>query len=301
MVSPAIDTVWFAEEFPSMGAAVGLALQGLGLAQVEMSLLPEWVQAEHRASERRWYFAAAAAGILGLVVSLHADAHFDTKDLRGVDGLNQQLLGCLEKVAAQKQKELDARAKASPLDAQLSRWAKIGAGRGVYSEVATRLFRVIEEYNRGLAAATGGVPEGAVLLSDLLVTQRSLAVEEALLADRSLSKHIRGLKENYYVLARFECKGRTGGEPSAASVLDFEKKLHSVPGFVALPRDGKFDTWLVAGDRPDYLPHMADAWLSDKVGPVSARTNNAWVTWAIWVYDERAASGAEAGSGSTED
>jgi type IV pilus assembly protein PilM len=316
-VSTAIDTTWFAEEFPGMGPALGLALQGLGLAQVEMKLLPDSLVSERRAATRRKYYAAVAVAIWLLVASQFVDAKLETAGLAGEGGRNEKMVTQLKDLAEKQVAVREAGELIPARKAQLRRWSRIGAQRGVYGEVFSQLFNKIREHNRALRR-TGKPPEGEIFLSRLLVTpssvERNPDVGGVLRNDPALKGLIGGRRDgSYYVVAQFECRGIKGldgksSPPRFEFVRRFEKTLHGVGGFKgiggpkkikkAAPKKAAGDRknmWLVKGLDPKFLAHLTEEWLKGQ-RPGVGEGNNAYVFWAIWIYEP-----AEEGGPASED
>ncbi|MHC4916594.1 MAG: pilus assembly protein PilM [Planctomycetota bacterium] len=306
-VSGGIDTTWFAEEFPGMGPAMGLALQGLGQAQVEMQLLPPSLVKEQQAGSRRKLFTVAAAAIVALVACQYFYQKAKTSGLGGEEGLNQELEKVLKTKADMVVKVAAAGKQIPTRKKQLERWAGIGAERGVYSGVIARLLDAVEGHNRKMAAEHRGrggsadlPPAGEVLISDLLVTRKSPGGTPGfaeLRSDVELRSHIKDDRADgkFYVVAKFECRGRRGRDAGVDDALRFEDSLHKVPGFASVRKetDGQARKWFVRGDGPEFLPHITDEWRQG-VGMRGTDQSNAWVFTAVWLFDAAADAKAAA-------
>ncbi len=308
-VSAAIDTTWFAEEFPGMGPSLGLALQGLGLAHVEMGLLPESLVREKRAGARRKLFIAAAAAIAGLVASEYVAARNETAGLDGEEGRIAKMKKVLKETAARQTKVGNAGRLIKPRKAQLERWGRIGMERGRYSEVAGKLLAKMGEHNaevkakhRSRGGKAGEPAPGEMFLADLHVSRKGPGSNPRLGHLRSDTRFtgLLGTRTDgrLYVVARFECYGGKG-EPSILPTLDFEKALHEEKSFQGIRevakvlQPGEKDEWKASsGDRPRFLEHFSPKWRAgDRAG--TNKDNNAWVFWALWLYEPEAPAAAE--------
>jgi type IV pilus assembly protein PilM len=307
-VSSGIDTTWFAEEFPGMGAALGLALQGLGLAQVEMSLLPESVIQERRAASRNKFFAVAAAAIVALAISQYVDAKSERSGLEGEGGRNEKMKTVLTSVAHKQREVGKAGALIPQRRKQLERWGRVAFQRGIYSEVMSELLKKVDEHNRSprLRRVGDNPPVGQVFLSELYVTQGSL------LANPRISGEIRndptlrnrvGARSggDYYVAARFECRGEehsgASTPPPVDLILKFEETLRKVSTFKGLRpveagQKGE-KPWLVGGAyRPEFMGHFTKAWREGR-RPGVGSGQNAFQFLAVWLYVPPAVESAE--------
>ncbi len=307
-VSSAIDTTWFAEEFPGMGPALGLALQGLGLAHVEMGLLPDSLVREKQARTRRKLFIVAAAAIAGLVVSEYVAAKNETAGLDGEEGRNAKMEKRLKETAARQTKVRSAAGLIKPRRTQLERWGRIGMERGRWGEVAAKLLAQVDEHNRKLPRPAGQPAAGEMFLSDLYVSRQSPLKDPRLSRLRS-DPHFRGLLGDrtdgrLYVVAGFECRGEKGRYPSVEPVLKFEKALHEVKGFRGLRevagklRPGEKDEWKAGGDVPQVLEHFTEEWRKGRP-PRAGQIRNAWVFRGLWLYEPEAPEKAAAAEETT--
>jgi len=315
-VSSAIDTTWFAEEFPGMGPALGLALQGLGLAQVEMSLLPQSLINERRAAARRKYFGAVAAAVWLLVASQFIDAKLQTHGLAGENGRNDTMTKVLSELAEDQEDVAEAGKLIPERKKQLERWSRMGSERGLYSEVLSHILKKVDEHNAALKKVGEAPPAGEIVLGALHVTRGSLLhnaeVAPVVRNDSKLNnsanrKYIDGRDRKHYVVAKFECRGSKGLDgadrpPRQEFMLDFEKSLHEVPVFGNLlpVEKGKPNVWLIQGYGPKYLSHFTEKWRKGE-RPDMARGQNALVFWALCLYEPRGGEEDSPGSGDTEE
>ncbi|MHC4251061.1 MAG: type IV pilus assembly protein PilM, partial [Planctomycetota bacterium] len=74
-LGPGVDAAWWQEELPSMAVALGLGIQGVGLAPVSMELLPESIRRERMLRKKRPIVAvtvglALAASVAGLFAGM---------------------------------------------------------------------------------------------------------------------------------------------------------------------------------------------------------------------------------------
>ncbi|HOX08269.1 MAG TPA: pilus assembly protein PilM, partial [Planctomycetota bacterium] len=302
-VSPAVDTTWFAEEFPGMGAALGLALQALGLARIKMSLLPKALVKEQQAGVRRYFYGAVAAAIVGAVTCLGLHTQGASKE---VDEQIEKMCQRFNDVAKQ-QNEVDAKDKASkPRREQLQRWSKIGAERGQYSEVLEKLLKAVDTHNRGLtvvpppAALNQGDAfpehrEGEVVLAAFYMSWENPLValtsrpEMDFPQERELQSAQARKAKRMYVAAKFECRG-----DSFENFNRFEGVLKGVPGFQTVMSDAKA-RWVVGGPPKQVKLSFFD-W-----GTKSDRQTNALTFWAVWQFVPDAPVSAAAAGGKTRE
>ena len=318
-VSPGIDTTWFAEEFAGMGAAIGLALQALGEARVEMSLLPEAIVAERRAATRRVLFGVAAAAILGVVVSEYFAAQAETGETRK---LIERMRANLEKVDKEQEDVNKAAQNLPKRQEQLMRWAAVGSERGLYGEVLEKVLKAVSDHNGERRAEhlpeylkrnpdskfldPGVAVEGEVYLSALHVSWENpltCRLEAAAfpsedrglkaLADKKLP-----LRTTMFVAARFESRSQR-----REFMVKFEKGLHAIAGFKSV-REKEDETWLVGSREPTNLPifdwenRLYNKRNPDKP-PKSTGEINGLPFWAVWKYEPTpvpAAAGSGAGA-----
>ncbi len=305
-VSSGVDTTWFAEEFPGMGAAMGLALQALGFGKVEMSLLPEALQKEREAAGRRVVFSVAAAAVVGLVVYLGFSAQGAGDEVKG---LIDDMAKTINDVSQNQDKLLLADKKVEPRKEQLERWSRIGMERGLYSEVMEKLLRVVHEFNSKLPEpevakqlASGEAyldyRPGEIYLADFYMSWENpltLSNKQGLEfpGDQDLrSQTQKQLKSVMYVAAKFEC--RSVSYDPALKFLGKEG-LKSVSGFKTVRtniKDEKDDNWVVGRD----LKNESLAWFDWGRKKEEAGKQNATVFWAVWQYDPEAGT-ASAASG----
>ena len=302
-VSPGIDTTWFAEEFAGMGAAIGLALQALGEARVEMSLLPEAIVKEHRAATRRVVFSVVAAAILGVVVSEYFAAQAETGETRK---LIARMKANLQKVDKEQKKVNDAARNLPKRQEQLTRWARVGGERGLYGEVLEKVLKAVNDQNAERRAEylkrnpdkkfldPGTAVEGEIFLSafymswenPLTCRMEGAAFPEdrglKALADKKLP-----LKTTMFAAARFESRS-----PLRQYMVKFEKGLHGIPGFKSVrEKDKEDDTWLVGTREPTNLPvfdwdnQLFNVRKKDNEPAKPTGDINGLPFWAVWKYE----------------
>lgn len=296
-ISSAVDTTWFAEEFSGMGAALGLALQGLGLAKVQMSLLPESIIREIRAGLRHKAFIAVAAAFLVLVACQYVAAGRQGgsgEESVSIGGMTRALRDVSEQIKATEKEGLNIPRK----EAQLNRWARIGRENGLYSRVLGKLLTAVEDYNAGIMKARSD-REGEVLLSQFLVSWEDPVSDrfKGRAADSLSSEELWSLacgqtpaKNVLYVAARFECRGT-----DARNMVRFvEQKLKKVPGFLSV-KGKSGGNWEVGSPRETRVPYFDPAWGRTPGAAVeTSGSDNAWPFWAVWRYVPEQA-GADAG------
>jgi type IV pilus assembly protein PilM len=299
-VSPGVDTTWFAEEFPGMGAALGLALQALGYGKVEMTLLPKALLDEQQAGVRRWFYGVAAAAVVGTVAHFAFGASGASTE---VDEQVEKMKAVITKVADQKTKVDEQRKRLDPRAEQLQRWAQMGIERGQYSEVLEKLLNAVDEYNRKLPEPP--VPQATLKKGEAYLDYRTGEIilaafymswenpltlvpkaELGFPSDPELRKlPTKKLRDRMYVAAKFESRG-----DSFDPAVNFEKDyLKKVPGFETVRSDEKAK-WDFESLKRTRLPYF-DWGVSVK--PEDANRDNAVIFWEVWQYVPAAAKAAK--------
>jgi hypothetical protein len=167
-----------------------------------------------------------------------------------------------------------------------------GSERGAYGEVLGKLLLGISDHNvrvrAGHEKAGGSAKEavaGEVLLSDLYVSRKN--PRHSGFAPLSGASDTQGLDDRtdgkFYVVARFECRGAK----DANDALGFEASLHTIEGFSSArtAEQGASRMWLLQGYGPDFVPHFTPEWRKDGKAPPTAGEANAFVFWALWLYE----------------
>jgi len=134
-----VDTAWWQEEVLTMGVALGLGLQGLGLGRVSLELLPE-AMVQERLLRRKRPVVAAGVGIalLAGITSLFAARH-DLEVARADVGVIDK---GLEEIRGDQRAYQAAVQPVTELEQKLATWSRVVAGgRGwvldCLSELAT--------------------------------------------------------------------------------------------------------------------------------------------------------------------
>lgn len=268
-----------------MGAALGLAIQALGLGKVKMSLLPEAVKREQRAVARRWLFAGVAAAAIMLVVSEFASV---SRETTGVARLNADMLKAFESVADMQEKVEERGRDVPQRRAQLARWAAVGADRGLYSAVLSRVLEVIAVHNQNLRDPGR---DGEVLLGNLYVSWENplagglgTALNDSNFGLARLNAKPAALRTTLFVAARFECRG-----DDAKYLVAFEKELQQVDAFKTV-RAKPEDYWRVGSFTDEQLPFFqwrpatTEGGGAEAGAPAVRSDRNSRSVWMIWQY-----------------
>lgn len=120
-LNPAIDLGWFREEMSSMAVALGLGLQGLGLARTSLELLPEALVRERIMRRKKPIVAAAAAiALFASLLSYFAASREKTATASTVEMLDEGLQGVETYSEQLKQVEESMR----PVRDRVERWTE---------------------------------------------------------------------------------------------------------------------------------------------------------------------------------
>ncbi len=149
----------FAAEVPNYGVAIGLALQGLGLARVNIDMLPSDV-VRQRVLRQKVPFVAAAVGLLALPVLL--GFHSAARDVDLYGGRTKEIIPQIQRF-----KDLEAKEKAAeniePMAGQLKEIAAIGERRSDWPQYMDQLNLALSRVPRGrfLVRRISHLAEGA--------------------------------------------------------------------------------------------------------------------------------------------
>ncbi len=135
----------FAAEVPNYGVAIGLALQGLGLARVNIDMLPSDV-VRQRVLKQKVPFVAAAVGLLALPVLL--GFYSAARDVGLYGGRTKEIIPQVQRF-----KDLEAKEKAAgniePMASQLKEIAAIGERRADWPQYMDQLNLALSRVPRG--------------------------------------------------------------------------------------------------------------------------------------------------------
>jgi type IV pilus assembly protein PilM len=138
------DTRKFEAELPNYGAAIGLALQAMGLGRVDIDLMPRDV-VRQRLLKRKIPWAAAAVGLLAVPIALgfgrvgrtHSEATGALPAIqREIDSLTR------------KRGELDELSRNDTVEGQLTDFAKPGDQRTLWIEAFDKLNKAFDTLDR---------------------------------------------------------------------------------------------------------------------------------------------------------
>ncbi|GAG15740.1 unnamed protein product, partial [marine sediment metagenome] len=99
--APALNAPLFRENVLSFGVAFGLAIQGLGLATIQTSLLPPEVLSQKIMRKKRPFFVAAAAVLVGALGCLAYDQISTYRELAGQPGEVDRLVHDVDRIAGE--------------------------------------------------------------------------------------------------------------------------------------------------------------------------------------------------------
>ncbi|MCI0340300.1 MAG: type IV pilus assembly protein PilM [Planctomycetales bacterium] len=121
----ALDMEAVRNQLPGLGVALGLALQGVGMAGTPVNLLPEESRAERVLRRKRPWYAAAAAVLLAASAGLAYEAQSSSKAFDGSKGRLEAGVADYAKVAD----ELKRASDLAPLRREIGALADLGLGR----------------------------------------------------------------------------------------------------------------------------------------------------------------------------
>jgi type IV pilus assembly protein PilM len=170
-LAPNVDAAWWQEELPSMAVALGLGIQGLGLAAVEMELLPESIRNERMLRKKRPLVAATvglalAASVAGLLAGM--------RERSALDGNLGKIKAGLKQVEGFAQEYKKAKKNIPGLEAELEAMARGTArDRGWALECLDTITKVKGLKKPHVLGAEATDDDGGVYVKNIAITREN--------------------------------------------------------------------------------------------------------------------------------
>lgn len=157
-VAPGLERVHFLEDLQSLGVAMGLSLQGLGLGRARIDLMPADLRLQTILKTKRW----AAAAILGMIPVSFLACHLI--QLNRLDESAEMKRNVTKRVADFKGRHQSANAIANELQPSIDRameYRNFGAHVGVLSTIESQILKLVQDValDPTLAPKEAGDPE----------------------------------------------------------------------------------------------------------------------------------------------
>lgn len=170
-INPAININIFLNEFPTLAVAIGLGLQGLGLSEMKVNLVPAERKAEMELkSKRGWAVAAAAVLLATLLVSYHRAS----VRLQELEKLKEKLRETVNKVETAHKGLAEASKGIEETELKVRRWARMGRDRGKVTAILSRIADLRRGDGRrffGLPDPNPNNPEQTMFLTGLYISR----------------------------------------------------------------------------------------------------------------------------------
>lgn len=150
--SATVNAPQFTDNVLSFGVAYGLALQGLGLASISASLLPQELARVALWNKKRPYFGLAAA-CLGLATTFVWSRHMmDSSALAGTSDARQQTQSILSQAQRLKQEYGRVSTDTSGKEVQIKRYLSLTEGRDLVPRLLALVHEAMPDVGPELAA-----------------------------------------------------------------------------------------------------------------------------------------------------
>lgn len=136
VIDRAVNPGVFANEFPTMAVAIGLGLQGLGLSELTVNLLPKERVTTNRMEKMYVPAVAAAAAIL---ICLGVGYYRASKDLQTQKELERQIADATHDSEDFRKKVAEAIAPLPAAKAQVEKLSRIGRDRGRLTQIYAKI------------------------------------------------------------------------------------------------------------------------------------------------------------------
>jgi len=138
--APGLDAGWLNDEVGTMAVALGLAVQGLGLARTDINLLPEEVLREQMIKRKKpWAVLAALAVILAV-----GFAYFVQNEIiEAYDAYIERGRVLDDRIASLKKEYTAENSKLKPLETRLKAYSRIGRERPWFVDCLVKLNGVL--------------------------------------------------------------------------------------------------------------------------------------------------------------
>jgi len=171
-LDPMVDPGVWENEFPTMAVAIGLGLQGLGVSELQLNLVPaEKKQADARAGWKKWAAAAAAVIVLSLGWSYAAA----NSKKNAFESKQHDIDDVLADVKKAQDAAKAAEAGIPELKQSVERLARVGHDRGKILQVFNRIVSLKSVDGRSFFG-----PDNKVFLSNLYISRAPYTTAQAL-------------------------------------------------------------------------------------------------------------------------
>ncbi|MBI5359742.1 MAG: type IV pilus assembly protein PilM [Planctomycetes bacterium] len=141
-VTEKVDSAMLKKYMPSLGVALGLALQGLGISENKVNLMPQEI-INHRKIMKKVPFVAAAAALLGLTV--YASYSNVSENLAGLDINRADKDSIQQKIGRNRESLKEVINKIQPVLQELNTLSKIGEHRDLPLKTLNSVNAVVAE------------------------------------------------------------------------------------------------------------------------------------------------------------
>lgn len=141
-VAPGLDREHFLEDLQSLGVAMGLGLQGLGVAKANVNLLPSSLQVQSILRQKRW----AMAALLALVPLFFGVNHWIRQNrLDEATAQRRDMNAAIEDSKKESKQAQEAAAKIPAQAAEAVKYARYWEHTGLHAAIEQGVFRVVAE------------------------------------------------------------------------------------------------------------------------------------------------------------
>jgi len=212
--------VW-ANEFPTMAVAMGLGLQGLGLSELTLNLIPQEVKTTQAVDTwKPWAAASVAIILITLFLS-----HRKSAEAHGALLAQTEQLAKAETDAQRYQKDEAAAVQGIDVpEARALRWSRVGHDRGKITNAFAKLSALKGENGGDFFGQTN-----KIFLTNLYVSRMPMGTPGALvdtgtLATLGTKEHLSGARSVYASLAKVN---KDGVEVDTADLMSEPRELRA--------------------------------------------------------------------------
>ncbi|MCK6474351.1 MAG: pilus assembly protein PilM [Planctomycetes bacterium] len=168
-LGPQVNPEVFANEFPTMAVAIGLGLQGIGLSDFTVNLLPQERKTEiSLQSKRKWAVLAAVAVVVAVAINYFQSS----SQIAALQDLKTASENALKEV---NEKANEIKSKSAPLDQlefRVNKLIRIARDRGRILEIFQQIANLKNTDGRPFFGKDSGFPDGnKVYLTNLYVSR----------------------------------------------------------------------------------------------------------------------------------
>jgi len=175
-LDPVVNADVFSNEFPTMAVAIGLGVQGLGLGELTVNLLPAERKTQIAVGRKRWWAALAAAAILAAMGVSYSQTKKAVENLKDL----QTELDADRALANSEKKKVQEASQAFPaFKSRLENLARIARDRGRFDQVLGLLAALKDEHSRPFFGPASKVHLTGLYISRVPFNFESGALPEA--------------------------------------------------------------------------------------------------------------------------